>query len=60
MDFIECVTKYKSRYGWKHKDIIKMAHPLGNSPGKRSYEENINLFTIFSALSKKRFLFSSI
>lgn len=31
-DFIECVTKYKSRYGWKHKDIVKMAHPLGNSP----------------------------
>jgi len=34
LDFIECVTKYKSRYGWKHKDIVKMAHPLGNSPGK--------------------------
>ncbi|KAG5311801.1 RO60 protein, partial [Acromyrmex insinuator] len=32
LDFIECVTKYKSRYGWKHKDIVKMAHPLGNSP----------------------------
>ncbi|KYN05003.1 PREDICTED: 60 kDa SS-A/Ro ribonucleoprotein-like [Cyphomyrmex costatus] len=32
LDFIECVTKYKSRYGWKHKDIVKMAHPLGDSP----------------------------
>ncbi|XP_028050393.1 60 kDa SS-A/Ro ribonucleoprotein [Monomorium pharaonis] len=32
LDFIECVTKYRSRYGWKHKDIVKMAHPLSNSP----------------------------
>ncbi|TGZ53913.1 RNA-binding protein RO60 [Temnothorax longispinosus] len=34
MDFIKCVTKYRSRYGWKHKDIVKMAHPLGNTPEK--------------------------
>ncbi|XP_077267898.1 RNA-binding protein RO60 [Temnothorax americanus] len=33
MDFIKCVTKYRSRYGWKHKDIVKMAHPVGNSSG---------------------------
>ncbi|XP_011708161.1 PREDICTED: 60 kDa SS-A/Ro ribonucleoprotein-like [Wasmannia auropunctata] len=32
LEFIECVTKYRSRYGWKHKDIVKMAHPNGNSP----------------------------
>ncbi|XP_057325067.1 RNA-binding protein RO60-like [Microplitis mediator] len=24
----ECVTKYKSRHGWKHKDIIKLSHPV--------------------------------
>lgn len=24
----ECVTKYKSRHGWKHKDIMKLSHPI--------------------------------
>ncbi|XP_071557954.1 RNA-binding protein RO60 isoform X2 [Temnothorax nylanderi] len=35
MDFINCVTKYRSRYGWKHKDIVKMAHPLGTTEEKK-------------------------
>lgn len=30
----KCVTKYKGRFGWKHKDIIKLSHTLGNTPGK--------------------------
>lgn len=39
LDLVKCVTKYKSRYGWKHKDILKMAHPAAkrtpsNSKGK--------------------------
>ncbi|XP_015112539.1 60 kDa SS-A/Ro ribonucleoprotein [Diachasma alloeum] len=24
----ECVTRCKSRYGWSHKDIIKLSHPV--------------------------------
>ncbi|XP_063984240.1 RNA-binding protein Ro60-like [Diachasmimorpha longicaudata] len=24
----ECVTRLKSRYGWSHKDIIKLSHPV--------------------------------
>ncbi|XP_011168506.1 60 kDa SS-A/Ro ribonucleoprotein [Solenopsis invicta] len=35
LEFIECVTKYKSRYGWKHKDIVKMSHPQGSTPAHR-------------------------
>ncbi|KAL6449393.1 hypothetical protein ACFW04_000763 [Cataglyphis niger] len=34
LDLAKCVTKYKSRYGWKHKDIVKLAHPSTNSPEK--------------------------
>ena len=34
LDLAKCVTKYKSRYGWKHKDIVKMSHPSTNSPEK--------------------------
>lgn len=34
LDLAKCVTKYRSRYGWKHKDIVKMAHTSANSPGK--------------------------
>ncbi|XP_058791736.1 RNA-binding protein RO60-like isoform X2 [Phymastichus coffea] len=26
MELAKIVTQYKSRYGWKHKDIIKLAH----------------------------------
>ncbi|CAG5096975.1 Similar to ro60: 60 kDa SS-A/Ro ribonucleoprotein (Xenopus laevis) [Cotesia congregata] len=29
----ECVTKYKSRHGWKHKDIIKLSHPVTKGLG---------------------------
>ncbi|XP_029156043.1 60 kDa SS-A/Ro ribonucleoprotein-like [Nylanderia fulva] len=34
LDLAKCVTKYKSRYGWKHKDIVKMSHPSTDSPEK--------------------------
>lgn len=34
LDLAKCVTKYRSRYGWKHKDIVKMAHTSANNPGK--------------------------
>ncbi|XP_012280335.1 60 kDa SS-A/Ro ribonucleoprotein [Orussus abietinus] len=27
LELAKCVTRYKGRYGWKHKDIIKLAHP---------------------------------
>ncbi|XP_034934542.1 60 kDa SS-A/Ro ribonucleoprotein [Chelonus insularis] len=26
VNLAECVTKYKSRHGWKHRDIIKLSH----------------------------------
>lgn len=26
MELAECVTRCNSRYGWKHKDIIKLSH----------------------------------
>lgn len=30
MELAECVTRCNSRYGWKHKDILKLAHlPVG-------------------------------
>ncbi|KOX79364.1 60 kDa SS-A/Ro ribonucleoprotein [Melipona quadrifasciata] len=32
MELAKCVTRYKSRYGWKHKDIIKMCHPAPKNP----------------------------
>lgn len=28
LNLAECVTKYKSRHGWTHKDIIKLSHPI--------------------------------
>ncbi|KAL0112874.1 hypothetical protein PUN28_012254 [Cardiocondyla obscurior] len=49
LDFIECVTKYRSRYGWKHKDIVKMGHPLGNSP-----ESKLILKYIIHGLNKTK------
>ncbi|XP_076288394.1 RNA-binding protein RO60 [Lasioglossum baleicum] len=33
MELAKCVTRYKGRYGWKHKDIIKLSHPVPNNPG---------------------------
>ncbi|OAD61808.1 60 kDa SS-A/Ro ribonucleoprotein [Eufriesea mexicana] len=33
MELAKCVTRYKGRYGWKHKDIIKLSHPIPNNPG---------------------------
>lgn len=32
LELATCVTRCKSRYGWKHKDIIKLSHPVPNSP----------------------------
>lgn len=33
MELAKCVTRYKGRYGWKHKDIIKLSHPVPLNPG---------------------------
>lgn len=33
MELAKCVTRYKGRYGWKHKDIIKLSHPVPINPG---------------------------
>lgn len=33
MELAKCVTRYKGRYGWKHKDIIKLSHPVPNNLG---------------------------
>ncbi|XP_033339010.2 RNA-binding protein Ro60 [Megalopta genalis] len=33
IELAKCVTRYKGRYGWKHKDIIKLSHPVPNTPG---------------------------
>ncbi|XP_076232684.1 RNA-binding protein RO60 [Calliopsis andreniformis] len=32
MELAKCVTRYKGRYGWKHKDIIKLSHPVSKNP----------------------------
>lgn len=37
IELAKCVTRYKSRYGWKHKDIIKLSHPVPNNPGICSF-----------------------
>ncbi|KAF3422284.1 hypothetical protein E2986_09484 [Frieseomelitta varia] len=34
IELAKCVTRYKGRYGWKHKDIIKLSHPVPNNPGR--------------------------
>ncbi|XP_017880741.1 60 kDa SS-A/Ro ribonucleoprotein-like [Ceratina calcarata] len=33
IELAECVTRYKGRYGWKHKDIVKLSHPVATDPG---------------------------
>ncbi|KAK0179857.1 hypothetical protein PV327_005568 [Microctonus hyperodae] len=33
LNLAESVTKYKSRHGWKHKDIIKLSHPVTKTLG---------------------------
>ena len=43
IELAKCVTRYKSRYGWKHKDIIKLSHPVPNNPG-------IYLFGIYTVI----------
>jgi 60 kDa SS-A/Ro ribonucleoprotein len=37
LDLAKCVTRYKSRYGWKHKDIVKMSHLQISDLGKQSH-----------------------
>ncbi|XP_043253937.1 60 kDa SS-A/Ro ribonucleoprotein-like [Colletes gigas] len=32
MELAKCVTKYRGRYGWKHKDILKLSHPVPKNP----------------------------
>ncbi|PSN35559.1 hypothetical protein C0J52_12499 [Blattella germanica] len=32
LDLAECVSKYRSRHGWSHRDIIKLAHPKSKNP----------------------------
>lgn len=34
LELANCVTQCKSRYGWKHKDIIKLSHPCPNTPAQ--------------------------
>ena len=34
IELAKCATRYKGRYGWKHKDIIKLSHPVPNNPGR--------------------------
>jgi 60 kDa SS-A/Ro ribonucleoprotein len=34
MELAKIVTQYKSRYGWKHKDIVKLAHVSAQGSGK--------------------------
>jgi len=26
MEMSECVTKFRGRYGWKHRDIVRLCH----------------------------------
>lgn len=34
LELLKCVTRYKGRYGWKHRDIIKLSHPHGKTIGE--------------------------
>ena len=27
MELADCVTKYRRRHGWSHRDIVKLTHP---------------------------------
>jgi hypothetical protein len=33
MELSECVTKFRGQYGWKHRDIIRLAHPKSSDAG---------------------------
>lgn len=33
IELAKCVTRYKGRYGWTHKDIIKLSHPKTTDVG---------------------------
>ncbi|XP_046829031.1 60 kDa SS-A/Ro ribonucleoprotein-like [Vespa crabro] len=34
LELAKCVTRCKGRYGWKHKDIVKLSHPHPDTPEK--------------------------
>lgn len=36
LQLVRCVTRYKGRYGWKHKDIIKLSHPKTDDIAKQA------------------------
>ncbi|XP_012253968.2 RNA-binding protein RO60-like isoform X1 [Athalia rosae] len=36
MELAKCVTRYKGRYGWSHKDIIKLSHPKTTDIAKQA------------------------
>lgn len=36
LELAKCVTRYKGRYGWTHKDIIKLSHPKTSDIAKQA------------------------
>lgn len=53
LDLAKCVTRCRSRYGWKHKDIIKLSHPVANSPGKHTKLPFVYTYHIYFICDKK-------
>jgi len=52
----KCVTKYRGRYGWKHKDIIKLSHTVGKTPGKRRKLLFMRKYKFIFCFSRSRFI----
>lgn len=40
IELAKCVTRYKGRHGWTHKDIIKLAHTKTDNIGNSYLEGN--------------------
>ncbi|XP_046738503.1 60 kDa SS-A/Ro ribonucleoprotein-like [Diprion similis] len=36
LDLAKCVTRYRGRYGWTHKDIVKLSHPKTDDIAKKA------------------------
>ena len=39
MDLADCVTRYRGRHGWSHRDILKLAHIKPNDIGKYGFTQ---------------------
>lgn len=48
LELLKCVTRYRGRYGWKHRDIIKLSHPHGKTIGEIIFYFLLLLFLIMN------------